>query len=67
MPPDQYTATIDWEDGRGPVAAVVGSSEQPGTYYVSAQLHSFSKVGRRDGYYRAPVEAAMVMEVRLTE
>lgn len=29
--------------------------------------HSFSKVGRRDGYYRDPVEAAMVMEIRLTE
>ena len=29
--------------------------------------HSFSKVGRREGYYRDPVEAAIVMEIRLTE
>lgn len=29
--------------------------------------HSFSQVGRRDGYYRDPVEAAIVMEIRLTE
>lgn len=29
--------------------------------------HSFSEVGRREGYYRDPVEAAIVMEIRLTE
>ena len=29
--------------------------------------HSFSKVGRREGYYRDPVEAAIVMEIRLSE
>lgn len=29
--------------------------------------HSFSPVGRREGYYREPIEAAMVMEIRLTE
>lgn len=29
--------------------------------------HSFSKVGRREGYYRDPVEAAIVMEIRLTD
>lgn len=29
--------------------------------------HSFSKVGRREAYYRDPVEAAIVMEIRLTE
>lgn len=29
--------------------------------------HSFSKVGRREGYYRDPVEAATVMEIRLSE
>ena len=29
--------------------------------------HSFSLVGRREGYYREPIEAAMVMEIRLTE
>lgn len=29
--------------------------------------HSFSKVGRREGYYRDPVEAAIVMEIRFTE
>jgi len=29
--------------------------------------HSFSVVGRREGYYREPIEAAMVMEMRLTE
>lgn len=29
--------------------------------------HSFSLVGRRGGYYREPIEAAMVMEIRLTE
>lgn len=29
--------------------------------------HSFSQVGRREGYYRDPVEAAIVMEIRLAE
>ena len=29
--------------------------------------HSFSKVGRRESYYRDPVEAAIVMEIRLSE
>jgi ribosomal-protein-alanine N-acetyltransferase len=28
--------------------------------------HSFCQVGRREGYYRDPVEAAVVMEIRLT-
>ena len=31
------------------------------------EKHGFSKVGWREGYYRDPVEAAMVMEIRLTE
>jgi ribosomal-protein-alanine N-acetyltransferase len=31
------------------------------------QNHSFSKVARRDGYYRDPIEAAVVMEIRLSE
>ena len=29
--------------------------------------HSFSQAGRRERYYRDPVEAAIVMEIRLTE
>lgn len=29
--------------------------------------HSFSQVGRREAYYRNPVEAAIVMEIRLTD
>ena len=29
--------------------------------------HNFLKVGRREGYYRDPVEAAIVMEIRLSE
>jgi ribosomal-protein-alanine acetyltransferase len=29
--------------------------------------HSFAQTGRREGYYRDPREAAMVMELRLTE
>lgn len=29
--------------------------------------HSFSQAGRREGYYRGPVEAAIVMEIRLME
>lgn len=29
--------------------------------------HSFSQVGRREGYYRDPAEAAIVMEIRLSE
>jgi len=29
--------------------------------------HSFFQAGRRDGYYRDPNEAAIVMEIRLTE
>ena len=29
--------------------------------------HSFLPTGRREGYYREPVEAAIVMQIRLTE
>lgn len=29
--------------------------------------HSFSQTGRREGYYREPVEAAIVMETKLAE
>lgn len=29
--------------------------------------HSFSKLGRREGYYRDPAEAAIVMEIRLAD
>lgn len=29
--------------------------------------HSFFPAGRREGYYRDPVEAAIVMEIRLTD
>lgn len=29
--------------------------------------HSFSGVGRREGYYRDSIEAAIVMEIRLTD
>lgn len=29
--------------------------------------HSFSRVGRREGYYRDPLEAAIVMEIRLAD
>lgn len=31
------------------------------------EKHSFSEKGRREGYYRDPVEAAIVMEIRLTD
>ena len=31
------------------------------------EKHGFSKTGRREGYYRDPVEAAIVMEIRLTD
>jgi ribosomal protein S18 acetylase RimI-like enzyme len=31
------------------------------------QNHSFSKVAQRDRYYRDPIEAAVVMEIRLSE
>jgi ribosomal-protein-alanine acetyltransferase len=31
------------------------------------EKHSFSKVGRREVYYRDPVQAAIVMEIRLSE
>ena len=31
------------------------------------QKHSFSQAGRREGYYREPVEAAIVMEIKVTE
>lgn len=29
--------------------------------------HSFSQAGRREGYYREPVEAAIVMDIKVTE
>jgi len=29
--------------------------------------HSFLQAGRREGYYRDPVEAALVMEIKLAE
>ncbi|HKE34993.1 MAG TPA: ribosomal protein S18-alanine N-acetyltransferase [Candidatus Acidoferrum sp.] len=31
------------------------------------EKHRFSRAGRREGYYRVPVEAAIVMEIGLTE
>ena len=31
------------------------------------EKHGFSKTGRREGYYQDPVEAAIVMEIRLSE
>ena len=31
------------------------------------QRHSFSQAGRREGYYREPREAAIVMEIKLTQ
>lgn len=31
------------------------------------QKHSFSQAGRREGYYREPREAAIVMEIKVTE
>lgn len=34
------------------------------TFYAK---HSFFQTGRREGYYRDPPEAAIVMEIRLTE
>lgn len=31
------------------------------------EKHGFSKAGRREGYYRDPLEAAIVMEIKLAE
>lgn len=31
------------------------------------EKHSFFRVGQREGYYRDPAEAAIVMEIKLTE
>ena len=31
------------------------------------EKHSFTQAGRREGYYRDPLEAAIVMEIRLTD
>ncbi|HKW61867.1 MAG TPA: ribosomal protein S18-alanine N-acetyltransferase [Candidatus Acidoferrum sp.] len=43
----------------------VRESNAPGIEFY--RKHSFSQVGRREEYYRDPVEAAIVMEIRLTE
>lgn len=44
VPATEYSATIDWGDGSGPVQALVGGSFN-GTYYVTAQVHPFTKLG----------------------
>lgn len=41
----------------------VRESNAAGTAFYSK--HSFSNVGRRESYYRDPMEAAIVMEIRL--
>lgn len=43
----------------------VRESNAPGIAFYAK--HSFSKVGSRQGYYRDPVEAAIVMEIILTD
>ena len=43
----------------------VRESNAPGIAFY--EKHSFSRVGRREGYYRDPAEAAIVMEIRLAE
>ena len=51
--------------GASRVFLEVRESNSPGIAFYAK--HSLSKVGRREGYYRDPVEAAIVMEIRLSE
>lgn len=51
--------------GVGRVFLEVRESNEVGIAFY--EKHSFFQAGRREGYYRDPVEAAIVMEIRLTE
>jgi len=51
--------------GAGRVFLEVRESNAAGISFY--EKHGFSKAGRRDGYYRDPVEAAIVMERKLTD
>lgn len=60
------TAVVELrKSGAGRVFLEVRESNAAGIAFYGK--HSFSKVGRREGYYRDPVEAAIVMEIRLAE
>ena len=51
--------------GSSRVFLEVRESNAPGIAFY--RNHSFSNAGRREGYYRDPVEAAIVMEIRLAD
>jgi [ribosomal protein S18]-alanine N-acetyltransferase len=51
--------------GVGRVFLEVRESNRAGISFYGR--HSFSLTGRREGYYRDPIEAAIVMDIRLTE
>ena len=52
---------------RGVTRAFLEVRESNAAGIAFYRKHSFSEVGRREGYYQDPVEAAIVMEIRLTE
>jgi ribosomal-protein-alanine acetyltransferase len=51
--------------GVGRVFLEVRESNRAGISFY--ERHSFSHARRREGYYRDPIEAAIVMDIRLTE
>lgn len=60
------TAVVELrKPGASRVFLEVRESNAAGIAFYSK--HGFSKVGRRESYYRDPVEAAIVMEIRLAE
>lgn len=51
---------------RGVTRVFLEVRESNATGIAFYHQHSFSPAGRREGYYREPVEAAMVMEIQVT-
>lgn len=60
------TAFVEFRK-RGVTRVFLEVRESNATGIAFYQKHSFSQADRREGYYRDPIEAAIVMELRLTE
>ena len=60
------TAAVEGFRARGVNRVFLEVRESNSTGIAFYEKHGFSKTGRREGYYRDPVEAAIIMEIRLT-
>lgn len=61
------TAAVEELRKRGVTRVFLEVRESNATGIAFYRKHSFSQAGRREGYYREPVEAAIVMEIKVAE